>query len=202
MLFEHRPTLGATFSMSDDPAIVVVDDVLPDPEAYRRMALSQPFGDVTIGHATFHGIAPCPDHTVREWIASRCGDVGTVTTFFRLSRAGQDEPNFIHTDRDMGGWTGILYLTPQPVTGDGTTFWTQRKTGRIASEGDTVEDLLPEWLAWRDWSQWEPRHTVEAKFNRLVLFPAAYFHSRALFENYGTTAEDARLIQVMFGGPQ
>ncbi len=186
--------------MSPDEDVLVFDDVLPDPEAYRAMALAQPFGDVTVGNATFRGIASCPRLDLLDWIAEQFGDVGKVTTFFRLSPAGQPEPNYIHTDRDMGAWTGIFYLTPQPADGDGTTFWRRVGSGEYQSTGTTMDELLPEWLAWRDLAQWEPWQTVAAKFNRLVCFPAPLFHSRALFDNYGHTQDDARLIQVCFGG--
>lgn len=185
--------------MSPD-RLQVFDDVLPDPEAYRAQALAASFGSVTIGAATFHGIAPCPTTTLRDRVEALCGDLGPITTFFRQSPAGQVEPNYIHTDRDMGGWTGILYLTEVPRDGDGTTFWRWRATGATSSQALTMDDLVPEWLAWRDLAQWEPWQTVEARFNRLVLFPSGFFHSRALPENYGTDAVSARLIQVMFGG--
>ncbi|HEX7766603.1 MAG TPA: DUF6445 family protein, partial [Nitrospira sp.] len=109
-------------------------------------------------------------------------------------------PNYIHTDQDMGAWTGILYLNPDPAHGDGTTFWERKATKERTSTASTMDECLPEWLAWRDCDQWEPWQTVTAKFNRMVLFPAECFHSRALFDNYGSTATEARLIQVLFGG--
>ncbi len=179
--------------------VMVFDDVLADPEAYRAMALAQPFTNVTIGEATFHGIARCPVPDLTEWMTAALS-MTPQTTFFRKSPFRQEEPNYIHTDQDMGAWTGILYLTPNPASGDGTTFWKRTSTGETMSTGETVEELLPEWLAWRDLTQWEPYQMVEATFNRLVVFPAPLFHSRSLFENYGQTTKDARLIQVCFGG--
>ncbi len=179
------------------PEIQIYDDVLSDPEGYRAKALAQPFGDVTVGAATFKGIAPVPDDSLLSWLTAKVGDVGPVTTFLRVSPAGQPEPNYIHTDQDMGAWTGILYLNPSPAEGDGTTFWRHRDTGETRSHDATMAEAL----LWRDQTQWEPVHTVAARFNRLLMFPAPLFHSRAIFENYGASAEDARLIQVMFGGP-
>ena len=35
--------------------------------------------------------------------------------FVRQSPAGQVEPNFIHTDADMGDWTALYYLTADPA---------------------------------------------------------------------------------------
>ena len=178
--------------------VQVFDNVLPDPEAYRAAALERSFETVDVG-AVFHGIAVCGDEpTIPQWMADHFG-VPSLLSFFRQSPEGQQEPNFIHTDCDMGEWTAILYLTPTPAPGDGTTFWRHRASGRIATEtGPTSEDNLAEVLAWRDRDQWEPWRTVEARFNRLVVFPSPYYHSRALEANYGA-GETARLIQVVFG---
>jgi len=38
---------------------------------------------------------------------------------------------------------------------------------------------------------------LKAKYNRLVVFPSDLYHSRNIFDNYGS-AENARLIQVCF----
>lgn len=179
-------------------AIVVVDDVLPEWDAYRARVLAQPFGDVqTSPGVVFHGIAPVDD-TLPAWIAAHYPGLRPQLTFVRRSPAGQVEPNFIHTDCDMGDWTGIYYLTPDPPPGDGTTFWRHRATGAVASTAVAEVDVIAEWQAWRDRDQWEPWHTVAAQPNRLVLFPAPYFHSRALEDNFGAD-DTARLIQVVFG---
>lgn len=148
--------------------IRVLDDVLPDPHAYRAKALAQPFRDVTIGPDTFKGIAPCADGDVAA-IAAAITGAEPVLTFFRKSPLGQKEPNFIHSDHEMGAWTGIYYMNPEPDEGDGTTFW---------KNGEQTEQVV-------------------ARFNRLLLFTTEQEHSRSIFENYGD-GDSARLIQVMF----
>lgn len=177
--------------------IRVTDDVLPDPAVYRAGALAQPFGDFHSGAAVFHGLAPIGHSPLAAWLETTYGLTPTWETF-RLSPAGQAEPSFIHTDRDMGDWTAILYLNPDPPAGDGTTFWRDRATGAIASTAATSDAKLAEWHAWRDLAQWEAWHTVPAVFNRVIVFPAPYFHSRAIPENWGTGL-DGRLIQLCFG---
>jgi hypothetical protein len=182
------------------PSLLIVDGALAEPMGYRQAALDAGFRDITFGAATFHGIQP---------IAEAEDELGPVVrrmqplceptvTFFRHSPAGTPEPNFIHRDTDMGEWTAILYLTPHPPPGDGTTFWQHEPTGFRQSAAETDAEHLAEGQAWRDLSQWTPWRTVAAKFNRLLLFPARAFHSRAIPESYGT-GDDARLIQVMFG---
>jgi RimJ/RimL family protein N-acetyltransferase len=195
-LVEYTYQAVVTPAMS---AITVVDDVLPDVEAYRQMVLEGPFGDVeTSPGVVFHGISRDVDGQLPLWIQTQYPSLTPMLTFARLSPAGQEEPHFIHTDRDMGDWTGILYLTADPPADDGTTFWRHRATGAVQSTACTGEALLEEWGVWREGDQWEPWHTVPAQANRLVLFPSPYFHSRAIPANYGT-GEAARLIQVVFG---
>jgi len=175
---------------------LVFDDVLPDPHIYREAALRLPFGDLHAGPVTFHNMVPVGPNPLSATLEH---DLGLVTTFsaFRLSPEGQDEPNFVHTDRDMGEWTALLFLNPDPPASDGTRFYRYRETGAIQSTAED-EALLDELLDWHDLGQWECWHTVAASFNRCVVFPASYFHSRALFRNWGT-GQEARLIQLAFG---
>jgi hypothetical protein len=181
--------------------IHVFDDALQFPLIYRGAALTRTFATVDVG-AKFHGIALGADVVLPEVIAARFPELEPKLSFFRRSPAGQEEPNFIHTDCDMGEWTAILYLTPNPPPDDGTTFWRHIATGRIETvTGATSDENLGEVLAWRDRSQWEPWRTVAAVFNRVVVFPATYYHSRALEQNYGE-GDSARLIQVLFGTGQ
>lgn len=173
--------------------IQVFDHVLPDPLAYRQSALAHSFETVEVAPGVlFRGIALTGNPTLSTFIAEHFPSLEPTLTFFRRSPAGQLEPNYIHTDRDMGEWTAILYLNPQPPSGDGTIFWRHKATGALESKAD--EELC----VWRDRSQWEPVEEVEARFGRIAVFPAARFHSRSLLENYGE-GNEARLIQVMFG---
>lgn len=181
-----------------DPNLLVFDDVLPDPEAYRSLALAQPYQSYTLGLATFHGIAMAP-RTVADLIAQVCPEREPTLSFFRKSPKGQAEPNFIHSDRSMGTWTGLLYLTPDPPEDDGTIFWEHVDSGERFDASETIDDYATSglrWLATDDWRAW---HRVAAKFNRLLLFTAPYYHSRAIFDNFGD-GDTARLVNVTFGG--
>lgn len=180
--------------------VQVFDDVLPDPHGYREEALRLPFGDVPIGEDTWRGVALLTDTRleacVRRLLFDPDGVFAPVITlsFFRRSPAGQEEPNYIHSDADMGRWTGIYYMNPDPPPGDGTHFWERTASGSIAGPWD--EEVA---AAAKDPSRWHVWHRVEAKFNRLLVFQSDLFHSRALMENYGV-GDDSRLIQVVFGG--
>lgn len=176
--------------------VVVYDDVLVMPCAYADRARTSDFHSVAVGAATFHGIADAMNPSLPRWLRDRFPNAWPTLSFFRESPAGQVEPNFVHTDRDMGDWTAILYLTEHPAEGDGTMFWRDRRTGEIVSHETDVHD---EGARWADRDRWEMEALIGAKFNRCVVFSSALFHSRALFENYGTAGKNARLVQIVFG---
>lgn len=182
-----------------DPQLVVFDEVLADPAAYRAQALGLTYESYTLGAATFHGIAMAPLATVMaELIAALCPDRAPTLSFFRRSPAGQHEPNFIHCDRSMGAWTGLLYLTPDPPAEDGTTFWEHRPSGERADTSETIDAYAMSGLRWLETDDWTPWYRVAATFNRLLLFTGPYYHSRSIFENYGE-GDQARLVNVTFG---
>lgn len=173
--------------------IHVMDGFLKEPTNYRNEVLKLPFQSYDFGHCQFHGIAMGgpSDHLLMR-IQAHFPHLSPMLTFFRKSPLGQREPHFIHADNDMGEWTGILYLNPEPPKGDGTDFW-RCKGGAIQADVP-----YPATADAPDPAEWTKRQHVAAVFNRLLLFPASYFHSRALLENWGT-GDDARLTQVVFG---
>lgn len=153
-------------------SIKILDDVLPNPTAYLSDVKRLSFLDMTFGADTFKGIAYSNRDEVDRVAETQTNAVVSLS-FFRRSPKWQVEPNFIHSDEAMGRFTGIYYLNPDPVDGDGTAFW-ERRNG-----------------------EWKMTRLVQAKFNRLLTFSADLYHSRALFDNYGE-GESARLIQVIF----
>lgn len=173
--------------------IQIFDDVLLNPDAYRAEALKQTFQTFDFGHVKFHGIAPTGlESEMCQTIRNKFPWAFPTLTFFRKSPAGQEEPHFIHTDVDMGDWSALLYLNPKPEQGDGTSFWTH-KTGAVAS-------LIPHERSeeGRISEGWTMRELIGGAYNRMVVFPSSYFHSRAIYGNWGE-GDDARLVQVVFG---
>lgn len=183
-----------------DPLVLVIDDALPPDEAtsLRTYAMAQPFATHHLGGATFHGIALAPP-VIGDLIVQADPRRDPTLSFFRLSPAGQEEPHYIHSDRSMGAWTALYYLMPDPPPEDGTIFWCDAQTGEKADDSPTIGAYAEAGQRWADVACWRPWYQVATKWNRLVIFPAAYYHSRALPDNYGTGAT-ARLVNVTFGG--
>ena len=180
-----------------DPDVIVVDDAIDEINRLYDYAIGLCYETHALGLATFHGIAMAPP-VVGDLIAAADPRRKPMLSFFRKSPLGQREPHFIHSDRSMGAWTALLYLTREPADGDGTDFWEDIATGHRADASDTLADYAHDGQRWSDESQWRSWYHVAAKYNRLLIFPAPYYHSRALRENYGT-GSDARLINVTFG---
>jgi hypothetical protein len=177
-------------------SVIITDNFLPNPKGYLKDALSLEYKTFTFPGCMFHGIAVMSlDSYVPEVLRKRTPQYPPVLSFIRKSPKGQVEPHFIHTDVDMGEWSALLYLNPEHPRADGTAFWKHIPTGEIensvphlrSQEGRQIND------------KWEIWKSVPAKFNRLVTFPSTYYHSRTIFDNYGS-GNDARLVQVTFGG--
>lgn len=174
--------------------IYTFDDVIPDPAAYRAFALSLPYESFPVGTDLFHGIAPTTDPRLRDAIVRLFDNADPGLTFFRRSPLGQPDPHYIHTDSEMGDWTAVLFLNDPPHPEDGLLFWERLTTGHRSGDWSLHEEQV----ACADRLLFQPHQLVPARFNRLVLFQADLYHSRAIPENYGE-GDEARLIQVAFG---
>lgn len=175
--------------------VVTYDNAFEDPDAVRAAILAVPVQSVPAGGQVFHGIRMLPRSvslSLGAVLQAVAPTAPPTLTFARSSPAGQVEPNDVHSDAEMAVLTAILYLNPDPAPGDGTIFWRRKATGsaRGAWDADCQADS-------HDRDAWEPWRTVEAKYNRLLLFRSDYFHSRALVGNYGT-GDNARLVIVAF----
>ena len=189
---------AATSAYLDASSILVWDDVLPNYPAYVKAARQRTYETIAIGPIVFSGISVCLDSLVPDLIQQRYPTLAPTISLFRRSPLGQPEPSYIHTDRDMGEWTAILYLTEDPPEGDGTVFWRNRETGHTASVARDPQEFYAEWAMWQDRDRWEPWHLVQAHPNRVVVFQGPLFHARAIEANYGEGLQ-ARLIQTVFG---
>ena len=85
------------------------------------------------------------------------------------------------------GWSGVVYLSPNPDQSAGTSIWRHKKTGKcIAAYGPTFS-------ANRD--DYQLAFLAENRWNRLVLFRENVLHSA---EHGFGEGRDARLTQTWF----
>lgn len=108
---------------------------------------------------------------------------------------------WIHSDVLFADYIAIFMAQPSDAPqDDGVAFWYNKELDDIqlytkdhTGEKNKVVDsqtLDPE--------KWILRTRVEFKENRMVVAPAAYFHSKASYGNRGRSLEDCRIVHVLF----
>lgn len=194
--------------------MMVVDDFLPDAQAYRDEVLKHPFHDVWFGGGMFKNIQVHSTNEFQDKISDVVGrKVQQAYSFLRINYGHELPHNPIHNDDDIGGIATILYLnTPDQCRG-GTALWKHKPTGlekmptphEFKRFGKSpVREMNRIYADGKDLSKWEFIDMAEMKFNRLIMYPAACFHSRYdpkaenPFKGFGTTVHDARLIWITF----
>jgi hypothetical protein len=121
------------------------------------------------------------------------------TGFFRLSKGSDTTEYVTHVDGlpELSGkkiYAGIVYLS-LPKYGDrksGTVFHRHKVTGKIKLDSHSDNSILL--VDSKNKEAWEIYHTVESKFNRIVLMDHTLFH--ALGDVFGDTKENGRLAQI------
>lgn len=201
------------------PSLLIVDDFLKDPWAARRAALALDY-DPARQHGNFPGrnsTTPIEtgavDEAVSRLLGMRLGPAsGTQHGHCRLTRKADKGKSGVHID--PAAYSGILYLSrpedcARPDAG-GTDFFRHRRTGlesvpqdpaRIAASGYADVNTLIEDVVNKDTclpAKWERTLRIPARFNRLLLFSPWQFHNAA--PGFGTTADDARLVMLLFFG--
>lgn len=203
------------------PSLLIVDDFLKDPWAARRAALGLEY-DPAKQHGNFPGLnssAPLDtgaiDAAVSGLLGVKLGPApGTQHGHCRLTPKGAKGKSGVHID--PAAYSGILYLSrpedcAKPDAG-GTDFFRHKRTGfeavpqdpaRIAASGYGDINALVEDVVNKDTTlpaKWERTLRIPARFNRLLLFSPWQFHNAA--PGFGRTAEDSRLVMLLFFGPK
>lgn len=206
-------------------SLIVIDDLVADPLAYRERALRLPYphaaGPAGINYPGRQTAAqPCG--AIMQRIADALGrdikwdspDHGA----FRLSPADASARNDIHVDSASRDeiYAGVLYLSLPEHCRGGTVFWRHRATGwerrprpdQLAAAGYAsfgqferrwmpVDRLQPFGdLERRREVDWERVLTVPMRFNRLVVYRSDFFHS--IDRLFGDRPENSRFVQLFF----
>lgn len=201
------------------PSLLIVDDFLKDPCAARRAALGLEYNPAR-QHGNFPGLnsstpldTSAIDAAVSRLLGVKLGPApGTQHGACRLTRKGDKGKSGVHID--PAAYSRILYLSrpedcARPDAG-GADFFRHKRTGleavpqdpaMIAASGYAdinalVDDGVNKEATFP--ANWERTMCVPARFNRLLLFSPWQFHNAA--PGFGSTAEDARLVMLLFFG--
>jgi len=195
--------------------LVVIDDFVPDFDAFRRSALSREYralgkGILETGLYTDYFGEPAAIDRIAGLVGYPlvpADPKGTGRFSLRTSRMtmGLD----IHADACLLG--GILYLNRAEHCEGGTSVFRHRETGLFAFPTEEEQARLGlaadargyfHYFCERegmDRTKWEEVARAEMKPNRLVLIGGGLFHSHSSV--FGNDLEDGRLVQLYFLNP-
>ena len=218
-------TREALDAFAEERGLMLIDDALPDPIAYRTWALEQDFQPIQYRGQNFPGIqtegfeTPELLRLMATALGRRIKSASPDTGALRISYADSTARTDIHVDNEEGEsrdrFAAVLYLNLPGQEQGGTQFWRHKASGwdRRYSDAEAraagyasfkafQERWLPNLAAERfnelaaRRDAWEALVELPMKHNRLVLYRSDYFHS--ISEVFGSTPADGRLVQLFF----
>jgi hypothetical protein len=187
-------------------AIRIVDQFCPRIMDVRASALVAGFGKWVpnkgeVGSSVYEGMNFWGQHSLM--LASLQLVLGQPiypnNMFFRVTNEGTEKA-YVHSDREWGAKTCIVYMSEHANSGTG--FFRHKRTGWVEmlpmeemKRLGMMEDLKNEMVEGSP-DVWEQTDYVRGFFNRALIFHAPLFHSRWPKDGIGTTAEDGRLVWV------
>jgi hypothetical protein len=183
----------------------VIEDFLPEAEAQalRELALAadyEPFLTPGTDSVQVRRAARMPLPAVMRGLGEALGrPVEAAYSGFRLDYAGEHPNTPVHFDGDVSRWAAVYYLNPPGQCRGGTAFWRHRQTGLNAVPPDATADIE---MAYRiegnHADHWTLESIIGMRFNRVIVYPTNYFHSRYPIGGWGTNPEDGRLVCGVF----
>lgn len=188
-------------------AYTVIDNFVADPDSVRQSALAAGFGTWRpnkgeVGSSVYTGMNFWGDHGVLLRGVAKAMDAPIFpnSMFFRVTNL-DTEGAYVHSDREMGDYTAIVYLSRHEAANSGTALFRHRGTGmermksfaEMREDPATFEKLKTEMVDGKP-DHWEMLKFVPGRYNRAFIFEAPLFHSRFPKHGYGNTAEDGRMI--------
>jgi hypothetical protein len=193
--------------------LIVVDNFYSNPDAVRQFALTSEYEER--GGKNWPGRDSLYEHG-KEELTQMCSQIvgEKLTTkscnkcsYFRMTKENEYGTQDIHFDPNPGlVWAGVIYLTPTIHPTGGTKFWKHKENGwefaptqeeaskyGIHSHEDMVKFFN---VDGKNRNKWIETDNISFRYNRLVLFNPFMFHSNG--DWFGTTNQDARLVQLLF----
>ncbi len=187
--------------------VLVVDNFVTDPDKVRASALAAGFGTWKpnkgeVGSSIYDGMSFWGDHGTLLTSLTRTMGYALIpnSMFFRVTNK-DTEPAYVHSDREAGNYTAIVYLSRHEKI-SGTGFFTHKRTGM------TIMPPLAELSKRKDYAQfkdemvkahpddWTLRRFVPGEYNRALIFRAPLFHARIPRHGFATTPEEGRMVWV------
>lgn len=191
------------------PTLTIIDDLLGADEALhiRDKVLSQGFQDLPYMGGLYQG-------TNVQYQSTHIKKA--VETFFNAMidikisafRSGHKDTHLhvnIHADNPIARWAWVYYLNLPKDCRGGTAFYRMKQTDWdtmptqevMDSAGMTLEEVKQKWV---EPDAWDMISLAGMKFDRMIIYPTEFFHSRFPLAGWGepTELEKARLVNVGF----
>jgi hypothetical protein len=186
--------------------IQVFDDFVKDPLAGRQSALQAGFGTWhpnkgDMGASFYPGVSFWGDHaTLFRSLHEKVGQIIPSSMFFRITNPSMEHA-LIHSDREYGENTAIVYLSEGHWSGTGfykhkATGWTDMPPIEELRKDPQLLKQLQEETVRADDEDWQLYEFIEARMNRCLVFDAPKIHCRLPKVGYGTTEYDSRMVWV------
>lgn len=192
--------------------ITILDNLFTseDLEKLRESAIQGGFGTWTpptslMGSGNYEGMAYKGDHLpLHKTLSFAMGrSVYPNLSFFRILTEAT-EKRYIHSDRNEGDYTCIVYLSDHKDI-SGTEFYRHKSTGR--TEMPSIEEMKSskelEVMSkdmTEDENAWERTDFCRGLYGRMLIFSAPLFHGRFPLHGIGTKPTDTRMIWVCHFG--
>lgn len=186
--------------------ILIVDNFLEDPISVIASAKASGFGTWKpnkgeTGASYYTGMNFWGNHAVllRALMLATGQVVIPNSMFFRITNVDTDQA-FIHSDRETGAHTCVVYLSDHDDSG--TAFFKHLPTGLTEMPSNEemrnagIFDSMISDMVSREPANWEQVDYVQGIFNRALIFDAPLFHSRYPLTGIGTGVDDGRLVWV------
>lgn len=188
---------------------LVIDNFVENPLLEREKALQQKYEPITHNGINYRGICLTQDDDsvskISELVQQK---FSSTTVMYRRYLEQEVNETYIHSDSQIAHVTAILYLSEPAQCYGGTAFW--RHKGYNFETTPTHDDLIKAGLKdepetfkklYDDGFQenlWSCLGLVPMKFNRLLIFNSARYHSRYPMKSFGDSLANSRLIKVFF----
>lgn len=116
------------------------------------------------------------------------------TVFMRMSPAGVKPPHYAHTDKSMGDYSLMLYMTD----GAGGTAILRHKESGICYNPENQFYVDQVNTDMNNPDAWESVARVPMAQNRAAIFDASFFHAAMPYGGFGNDQTDARMVLTVF----
>ena len=191
--------------------IHICDNFFNDPYKVRNLALKQKFVQDTFNYPGVRSNTVPFD--VLKYIVSRMGKILEVDSLIVKSSSFQYITEQYHDGiyhYDNADYIGIIYLTPNPPANTGTEVCDSNQVFDTLDTSEVIRlkesfhedpsNLIKRYryakIRKKLNSYYNPIMKVPNKFNRILIFPATFFHRSQNF--FGTSIENSRLTLVSF----